>query len=41
MVHLTALWWAGTRDLPAADLVEQLTAHASRGLTTLLPPSGT
>ncbi len=41
MVHLTALWWAGTRDLPAADLVEQLTALASGGLTTLLPPSGT
>jgi AcrR family transcriptional regulator len=38
MVQLTAHWWAGTRSVPAADLVEQLTDLAWGGLGTLLPP---
>lgn len=41
MVHLTLLWWAGTRAVPAADLIEQYTALASGGPAALLPPSGT
>jgi AcrR family transcriptional regulator len=38
MVQLTAHWWAGTRSVPAADLVEQLTELAWGGLGALLPP---
>ncbi|NYJ07992.1 TetR/AcrR family transcriptional regulator [Petropleomorpha daqingensis] len=38
MVQLTAHWWSGTRSVPAADLVEQLTDLAWGGLGTLLPP---
>jgi AcrR family transcriptional regulator len=38
MVQLTAHWWSGTRSVPAADLVEQLTELAWGGLGTLLPP---
>src|SRR3954452_3383995 len=38
MVQLTAHWWAGTRSVPAAELVEQLTDLAWGGLGTLLPP---
>jgi hypothetical protein len=38
MVQLTAHWWAGTRSVPAADLVEQLTDLAWGGLGALLPP---
>src|SRR3954464_6280068 len=37
MVQLTAHWWSGTRSVPAADLVEQLTDLAWGGLATLLP----
>jgi AcrR family transcriptional regulator len=39
MVQLSAHWWAGTREVSAADLVEQLTALAHGGLGTLLPPA--
>src|SRR3954466_8914607 len=38
MVQLTAHWWSGTRSVPAAELVEQLTDLAWGGLGTLLPP---
>jgi AcrR family transcriptional regulator len=38
MVQLTAHWWSGTRSVPAADLVEQLTDLAWGGLGALLPP---
>jgi AcrR family transcriptional regulator len=38
MVQLTAHWWSGTRSVPAAELVAQLTALATGGLGTLLPP---
>src|SRR3954468_595809 len=38
MVQLTAHWWSGTRSVPAADLVEQLTELAWGGLGALLPP---
>jgi len=40
MVQLTAHWWSGTRSVPAADLVEQLTELAWGGLGSLLPPRG-
>jgi AcrR family transcriptional regulator len=39
MVQLSAHWWAGTREVSAAELVEQLTALAHGGLGTLLPPA--
>jgi AcrR family transcriptional regulator len=39
MVQLSAHWWAGSRLVSAADLVEQLTALAHGGLGTLLPPA--
>lgn len=38
MVQLAAHWWSDTRAVPAADLVDQLTALAHGGLGTLLPP---
>jgi hypothetical protein len=38
MVQLAAHWWAGSRVVPAAELVEQLTALADGGLGSLLPP---
>jgi AcrR family transcriptional regulator len=38
MVQLAAHWWSGTRTVPAAELVDQLTALASGGLNSLLPP---
>lgn len=38
MVQLAAHWWSTARTVPAAELVEQLTALADGGLTTLLPP---
>ena len=38
MVQLAAHWWSGARTVPAAELVEQLTALADGGLATLLPP---
>jgi AcrR family transcriptional regulator len=37
MVQLAAHWWSSTREVPAAELVEQLTALADIGLTALLP----
>jgi AcrR family transcriptional regulator len=37
MVQLAAHWWSGSRSVPAADLVEQLTALAHGGLGSLLP----
>jgi AcrR family transcriptional regulator len=37
-VQLAAHWWSGTRTVPAAELVDQLTALASGGLNSLLPP---
>jgi hypothetical protein len=37
MVQLTAHWWSGTRSVPAAELVDQLTALAAGGLGTLVP----
>jgi AcrR family transcriptional regulator len=37
MVQLAAHWWSTARTVPAADLVEQLTALASGGLSSLLP----
>jgi AcrR family transcriptional regulator len=40
MVQLATHWWSGDRSVSAADLVEQLTDLADRGLTTLLPPRG-
>jgi AcrR family transcriptional regulator len=38
MVQLAAHWWSSARTVPAAELVEQLTALADGGLATLLPP---
>src|SRR3954466_6223349 len=38
MGRLTAHWWAGTRSVPADELVEQLTDLAHGGLGALLPP---
>jgi AcrR family transcriptional regulator len=38
MVQLAAHWWAATRTVPSAELVEQLTALADGGLASLLPP---
>lgn len=38
MVQLAAHWWSRARTVPAAELVEQLTALAYGGLSTLLPP---
>ena len=38
MVQLAAHWWSGTRTVPAAELVDQLTALAHGGLGALLPP---
>ena len=40
MVQLAAQWWSGTRTVPAAELVDQLTALAWGGLSTLLPYAG-
>jgi AcrR family transcriptional regulator len=40
MVQLAAHWWSRARTVPAAELVEQLTALADGGLSTLLPPRG-
>ncbi|MGY1738860.1 TetR/AcrR family transcriptional regulator [Geodermatophilus sp. SYSU D00684] len=39
MVQLAAHWWSGTREVPAAELVEQLTVLAAGGLVGLLPPA--
>ena len=41
MVQLAAHWWSGARTVPAAELVDQLTALAWGGLSTLLPYGGT
>ena len=38
MVQLASHWWSTARTVPAAELVEQLTALADGGLATLLPP---
>lgn len=38
MVQLAAHWWAGAPTVSAAELVDQLTALAHGGLSTLLPP---
>jgi len=38
MVQLAAHWWSTARTVPASELVEQLTALASGGLGSLLPP---
>ena len=38
MVQLATHWWATTREVPSAALVEQLTSLADSGLSTLLPP---
>ena len=38
MVQLAAHWWSRARTVSAAELVEQLTALADGGLSTLLPP---
>jgi AcrR family transcriptional regulator len=38
MVQLAAHWWSATRAVPAAELVDQLTALADGGLSALLPP---
>ncbi|HEV7211622.1 MAG TPA: TetR/AcrR family transcriptional regulator [Blastococcus sp.] len=38
MVQLAAHWWSATRTVPAAELVDQLTALADGGLRALLPP---
>jgi AcrR family transcriptional regulator len=40
MVQLSAHWWSTARTVPAPELVDQLTALAWGGLTTLLPPEG-
>lgn len=37
MVQLAAHWWSTARTVPAAELVDQLTALAHGGLSTLLP----
>jgi AcrR family transcriptional regulator len=39
MVQLSAHWWAGSPQVSAAELVEQLTALAHGGLGTMLPPA--
>jgi len=41
MVQLAAQWWSGARTVPAAELVDQLTALAWGGLSTVLPYGGT
>ena len=38
MVQLASHWWSVARTVPAPQLVEQLTALADGGLSTLLPP---
>jgi hypothetical protein len=38
MVQLAAHWWAGTRLVSPAELVDQLTGLAYGGLGALLPP---
>jgi AcrR family transcriptional regulator len=38
MVQLAAHWWSAARAIPAAELVDQLTALADGGLSALLPP---
>jgi AcrR family transcriptional regulator len=38
MVQLTAHWWSVARTVPAAELVDQLTALAFEGFAALLPP---
>jgi AcrR family transcriptional regulator len=38
MVQLASHWWSRDRTVPATELVEQLTALADGGLSTLLPP---
>ena len=38
MVQLAAHWWSASRPVPAAALVDQLTALAHGGLAALLPP---
>jgi AcrR family transcriptional regulator len=38
MVQLAAHWWAGTRTVTPAELVDQLTGLAHGGLGALLPP---
>jgi AcrR family transcriptional regulator len=40
MVQLAAHWWSGARTVPATELVDQLTALAWGGLSTLLPYGG-
>jgi AcrR family transcriptional regulator len=40
MVQLAAHWWSGARTVPASELVDQLTALAWGGLSTLLPDGG-
>lgn len=37
MVQLAAHWWSTARTVPASELVEQLTALADGGLSSLLP----
>ena len=39
MVQLAAHWWAGAPTISAGELVDQLTALAHGGLSTLLPPA--
>jgi AcrR family transcriptional regulator len=41
MVQLAAHWWSGARTVSAPELVDQLTALAWGGLSTLLPYGGT
>jgi hypothetical protein len=41
MVQLASHWWSAARSVPAAELVEQLTALADGGLSALLPPRTT
>jgi len=38
MVQLAAHWWSGARTVPAAELVDELTALAHDGMGALLPP---
>jgi AcrR family transcriptional regulator len=40
MVQLAAHWWSGARTVPASQLVDQLTALAWGGLSTVLPYGG-
>jgi hypothetical protein len=37
MVQLATHWWSTARTVPATELVEQLTALADGGLSSLLP----